>query len=197
MPNFYQSNATEYHDRTFAVDPASFLSPLTDRLAAGAFVLDVGCGSGRDLLWLKNRGFSVRGFERSLALAELTRTGAARDVIEGDFTTYDFSAIRADAVVLVGALVHVPPAEFASVLRNIAAALKANGLMLITIKEGDGRSEGVDGRIFYLYRDVDLRTVFAALGFAVLEFSRDVSKMGTGEIWLRYILKRANCNDGN
>jgi len=31
----------------------------------------VGCGSGRDLLWLKNRGFKVIGFERPKGLAEL------------------------------------------------------------------------------------------------------------------------------
>jgi SAM-dependent methyltransferase len=197
MPNFYQSNATEYHDRTFAVDPTSFLSPLTDRLAAGAFVLDVGCGSGRDLLWLKNRGFSVRGFERSPALTELARKNVGCEVVEGDFTTYDFSVIRADAVILIGALVHVPHFDFAAVLGNIAAALKADGLILITVKEGTDRSEGADGRIFYLYRDRDLRAVFAALRFTVLDFSRDVTQMGTGEIWLRYLLKRVDYHDGD
>jgi len=34
---------------------------------------ELGCGSGRDLLWLKNRGFHVIGFERSPGLAELCR----------------------------------------------------------------------------------------------------------------------------
>lgn len=190
MPNFYQSHATEYHDRTFVVDPTSFLLPLADRLSAGSFVLDVGCGSGRDLLWLKNRGFMVAGFDRSPTLAELTRKNAGCEVIEGDFKTHDFSAIRTDAVILIGALVHVPPTDFAAVLRNIAAALKVGGLMLITVKEGDGSSDGADSRTFYLYRDPDLRAVFAALGFTVLDFSSDVSTMGTGEIWLRYLLKK-------
>jgi SAM-dependent methyltransferase len=190
MPDFYQSYANKYHDKTFLVDPSSFLSPLVTRLTAGAVVLDVGCGSGRDLLWLKNRGFAVTGFERSPALAELARKNAGCEVIEGDFTTHDFSAIQADAVILIGALVHVPQSDFEAVLRNIAAALKAGGLMLITVKEGEGQSQGADGRIFYLYQDPDLRAIFAALGFAVLDFSRDVSQMGTGEIWLRYLLKK-------
>lgn len=190
MKDFYQTRAVEYYGKTFRVDPASFLSPLADRLPAGTLILDVGCGSGRDLLWLKNRGFAVKGFEHAPALAELARKNAACEVIEGDFTTYDFSAIRADAVILIGALVHVPQADFTVVLRNIATALKVDGLILITVKEGGGRSEGADGRIFYLYRDDDLRAGFTALGFAVLDFSRDVSKMGTGEIWLRYLLKK-------
>ena len=190
IPDFYQIHASEYHGRTFSVDSTSLLLPLVTKLEAGAFVLDVGCGSGRDLLWLKNRGFSVTGFERSSALAELARKNVGCEVVEGDFTTHDFSTFQADAVILIGALVHVPQAAFASVLRNIDAALKVDGLMLITVKEGDDRSAGVDGRIFYLYRDHDLRPVFTALGFALLEFSRDVSKMGTGEIWLRYVLKK-------
>lgn len=194
IPDFYQIHASEYHGRTFSVDSTSFLLPLVAKLAAGASILDVGCGSGRDLLWLKNRGFSVRGFEGSPALAELARKNVGCGVVEGDFTTYDFSAMRADAVILIGALVHVLPADVVSVLRNIAAALKVDGLMLITVKEGDNRSEGVDGRIFYLYQDHDLRTVFAALGFAVLDFSRDVSQMGTGEIWLRYLLKKGGAS---
>ena len=67
--------------------------------------------------------------------------------LEEDFISYDFSQIRADAVILTGALVRIPHSVFATVLRNIAAALKDNGLMLITVKEGTGSAEGADGRI--------------------------------------------------
>ena len=55
------------------------------------------CGSGRDLLLMKKRGFDVIGFDRSPALAELARGNAACEVIEGDFETYDFSSMRVDA----------------------------------------------------------------------------------------------------
>jgi len=36
----------------------------------------VGCGSGRDLLWMKKQDFDVIGFERSPGLAELARENA-------------------------------------------------------------------------------------------------------------------------
>ncbi|MHB8090527.1 MAG: hypothetical protein ACYDH8_02785 [Syntrophales bacterium] len=55
---------------------------------------------------------------------------------------------------------------------------------------GADRAHGADGRIFYLHHDSDLRCIFAALGFDVLDFSRDVSRIGTGEIWLGYLLKK-------
>jgi len=190
MIDFYRENHSKYFERTFNIDPSSFLSPLAAKLPPGAFILDVGCGSGRDLLWLKNRGFPVMGFERSPELAGLARKSAGCGVIEGDFTSYDFSSIRADAVILIGALVHVPHDDFAAVLLRIAEALKENGLMLITAKEGTGTAKGVDGRIFYLFQDRDLKVIYTSLGFQLLGFSRDLSKTGTGEIWLRYLLQK-------
>jgi SAM-dependent methyltransferase len=192
MTDFYDISAAEYHERTFRVDPSSFLSLMTARLRAGAFVLDVGCGSGRDLLWLKQRGFAVTGFERSAALAALARKNVGCEVVEGDFTTYDFSPVGADAVILIGALVHVPHGAFPDAVRNIAAALKVDGLILITAKEGAGTSEGRDGRIFCLHQDSDLRALFGQLGFVVLDFARDVSRLGTGEVWLTYLLRKSS-----
>lgn len=190
MKDYYRENHEKYFERTFNIDPSSFLSPLSAKLAPGAFILDVGCGSGRDLLWLKNHGFQVMGFERSPELAELARKSTGCDVLDGDFISYDFSSIRADAVILIGALVHIPHAYFAPVLRNIAAALKDNGLMLITAKEGTGVRESADGRIFSLFQDRDLKAIFAPLDFQLLDFSRNASKTGSGEIWLRYLVQK-------
>jgi len=65
MENYYQQNFDAYHQRTFHIDPKSFLSPLEMRLSKGAAILDVGCGSGRDLLWFKERGYEVTGFEKN------------------------------------------------------------------------------------------------------------------------------------
>jgi len=190
MIDFYRENHSKYFERTVNIDPSTFLSPLAAKLPPGAFMLDVGCGSGRDLLWLKNRGFTVMGFEKSPELAGLARKSAGCTVIEGDFVSYDFSQIRADAVILIGALVHIPHADFPAVLLNIAAALKDKGLILITVKEGTGSAEGVDGRIFYLFQHEELEAIFATLGFQLLGFSRDLSKTETGEIWLRYLLQK-------
>jgi len=190
MKDFYRENHREYFERTFNIDPSTFLSTLAAKLTPGSFILDVGCGSGRDLLWLKNCGFSVTGFEKSPEMAALARKNTGCRVLEGDFKSYDFSLIRADAVILIGALVHTPHVHFKDVLRNVVVALKDNGLMLITVKEGTGKAKGADGRIFYLFQHKELEAFFLSLGFRLLDFSRNASKTGTGEIWLRYILQK-------
>jgi SAM-dependent methyltransferase len=188
MPDYYQKNYKAYHEKTFSIDPSSFLAPLAQRLPPEAFVLDVGCSSGRDLLWMKKRGFDVIGFERSPGLAELVRENVGCEVIEGDFETYDFSSIFVDAIMLVGALVHVPHERFSKVFENITTAISDNGSVLITLKQGSGDLTDTDGRTFSLWEDKNTREVFDALGFKVCDFSTSVSKTGSGDFWMSYVL---------
>ena len=190
MQDYYQEKSKSYHEKTFAIDPSDFLAPLAERLTAGAIVLDVGCGSGRDLLWMKKKGFDVIGFDRSAGLVELARENVGCEVIEGDFETYDFSAISADAIMLIGALVHIPYDRFSDVFRNIISSMSDFGIILITLKEGTGTRTDTESRTFYLWRDEKARAIFASLGFKVCDFSRSASKTGSGEIWLGYVLEK-------
>jgi cyclopropane fatty-acyl-phospholipid synthase-like methyltransferase len=190
MTDFYQENYKAYHEKTFSIDPSSFLEPLARRLPPESFILDVGCGSGRDLMWMAKRGFEVVGFERSPGLAELARENAGCEVIEGNFETYDFSAIMVDAVMIVGALVHIQHDRFKEVFENITSALSENGSVLLTLKEGEGSRKDSDNRIFYLWQDDKARELIESLGFKVCEFSKSVSKTGSGDFWLSYVLDK-------
>jgi SAM-dependent methyltransferase len=190
MEDYYQHNFNKYHQQTFHVDPSSFLSPLENKLKPGAAVLDVGCGSGRDLLWFRERSYSVVGFEKPKGMVQLARKNAGCEVIEGDFKTYDFSRLSMDAILLVGALVHLPYEQFKPVFENISTCLNDTGKILVTLKEGSGLFEDEDGRVFYLWQDNDLREIFAELGYEILEFNRQVSLVRESDIWLGYVLEK-------
>jgi len=186
MPDYYQQNHIRYYEQTVSIDPGSFLSPLAGCLKPGSTVLDVGCGSGRDLRWFRERGFAPTGFERSRGLAALARKHSECPVLEGDYEWFDFSETAADALVLVGALVHVPHIPFESVFRNILRALKPGGHVLITLKEGRTESEEVGSRSFYLWQDEDSGEIFSKLGLEVIDFSRQTSKIRETDVWLGY-----------
>jgi SAM-dependent methyltransferase len=187
--DYYQSHFLEYHEQTFAVDPTTFLEPLVKRLKSGAEILDVGCGSGRDLLWLKNRGFKVIGLEKSAGLAGLARQHTGCEVIEADFESFEFSEYQVDAVTLIDALVHVPHEKFAEILSSILQALQHDGTLLLTMKAGKGSREFPDGRIFYLWKRPDLENIFDTLGLIRVHFSRQVSKVRPSDEWLSYVLR--------
>jgi hypothetical protein len=88
-------------------------------------------------------------------------------------------------------MVHVPRERFSNVFKNITSAIPDNGLVLTTLKEGSGDITYPDGRIFYLWEDPKAREMFDTLGFKVCDFSSSVSKTGTGDVWMSYILEKS------
>jgi hypothetical protein len=92
---------------------------------------------------------------------------------------------------LVGALVHVPHERFSKVFENITSAIPDDGSVLITLKEGSGDLTAPDGRTFYLWEDPKLRELFDSLGFKVCDFASAVSKTGSGDIWMSYVLDKS------
>jgi len=188
--DYYESNHAAYFERTVRIDPTPFLKPFADRLPAGAAILDVGCGSGRDMLWLKNRGFAVTGFERSPGLADLAGQRAGCPVIKGDFTAFDFSRLAFDALLLCGALVHLPPEQLPGVLDNILKALNTPGWVFLSLKAGRGHRADQQGRTFYLWQTQILEEILEKNRLHVLDFFHSTSAAGTGEQWLGYVLLR-------
>jgi len=189
MGNYYQTNFHEYHKRTFSADSSSFLDPFVKMLPPGASLIDVGCGSGRDLLWLQNLGFQVTGFEQSPGLADLARKYTGCEVIEGDFETYDFNDIKFDAILASGSLVHVPHNQLLPVIQNIKPALGQNGLFYISLKQGENFQTDHTKRTFYLWQDAELREIFRQLDLDVIHVSNTKSVIDTDDLWLGYILK--------
>lgn len=189
MNDFYTAHSDAYHQSTFHVDPTSFLTPLCRYLPNGARVLDIGCGSGRDILWMKKQGFKVTGFDRSFPLSAVAARKTGCPVIVGDFSCFDFCRFRMDALLLIGALVHVPPGEFQLCMKNILQALKPGGFVLISLKEGKGAHAAVDGRVFYHWSVSDLEDAFLGCGLEELEGFRQGSLLRNEDVWLTYVLK--------
>ncbi len=189
MTDFYEANCEDYFHSTVDIEPSSFLYPLTDILLPGAKVLDIGCGSGRDLYWLSERGFQPTGFERSPNLAAMARKHSHCPVIEGDFCSYDFSSLQFDALVLVGALVHLSKPELPAIFRSICQALVHPGCVLLTLKEGNGSKTFKDGRVFTLWSREELESIFAGINLEIVRFTRSTSKLRIDDMWLGYVLR--------
>ena len=191
MDDFYQKYYQWYHKRTFSIDPSPFLEPVARLLPVNASLLDVGCGSGRDLIWLKAQGFKVCGFEKSKGLARLARDKSSCEVIEGDFEIYDFTALSFDAVLASGSLVHIPHEKLPTVIGNIIQCLPVTGsYVYISLKHGYGIKTDTKGRTFFLWTAGELNKIYKQLGLTVIECSKSISLANSKDTWLGYILQR-------
>lgn len=189
MTDFYQSHAIDYFERTVSIDPAPFLTPFVRFLPPGASVLDVGCGSGRDLLWLKQLGFFVTGFERSECMAQLAIDYSSCDVIIGNFETFDFSKLTFNAILASGAFVHIPHHRLAHVMANVKQSLTTGGLFYVSLKHGAGMQTDSFGRQFYFWQDSDIRPLFTKIQMNVIFFACSRSALNKADQWLGYVLK--------
>ncbi len=192
MSTFYEKNHQQYFDSTVGIDPSAFLEPLARLLEPQATILDIGCGSGRDLLWFARRGFHPTGFEQAPNLARLAREHADCPVIEGNFCRYNFSNLQFSALVFVGSLVHLPKEDLSTILKSTCRALVPGGLILITMKEGNGTSSSSDGRVFTLWSREDIEQIFTTNNLYILDFSMQISKLRPNDVWLGYVLRLNN-----
>lgn len=193
MQHYYEENHQFYFDSTVNIDPAPFLKPLCQFLQPKDRILDIGCGSGRDLLWLSQQGFFPTGLEYSPNLARLAQIHSGCPVITGDYSRFDFEKLLAfDALLLIGALVHQPHSALADLLHSFSQALNSGGYLLISMKEGNGTQALDDGRQFTLWSRLDIEQVYTKCGLHIIDFNRQISKLRSEDIWLSHILRIGN-----
>ena len=60
---YYDYHAKDYFDRTVKIDISGLYSPFLELLPPKAYILDAGCGSGRDSLHFMKMAHSVVAFD--------------------------------------------------------------------------------------------------------------------------------------
>ena len=186
---YYENEARAFFEATVGIDPTPFLTPLAEGLTPGSRVLDIGCGSGRDLLWLKNRGFLPHGLEPSTALSVLAEAHSGCPVTTGEMSSTDLLERTWDGILLSGVLVHLPHTLVPGLLQRLKGALAPGGRLYISVKEGTGFATDSNNRRFYYWQDSDFRSALGNAGLRLLSMSRSASARGNSDIWLGYLLE--------
>jgi SAM-dependent methyltransferase len=138
---FYQARAPHYVLR-FGESHSRQLDAFLDRLAPGAKVLELGCGSGRDAARMRERGFAVDATDATPAMVAKAneRWGLGARVM----AFHELEAKAAYAGVWAHAsLLHCPREGLPDVLARIDRALVPGGWFFASYKLGD--AEGRDG----------------------------------------------------
>ncbi len=125
-------------DRRFAEHqwsqtPDPMLPELADPLGGGR-ALDLGCGPGRNAIWLAQHGFSVTGVDNSKVALQQAReraleAGVDLDLVEADLTEYRPPPAHFDLVVM--AHIHPGPDLLPAIILRSTAGLRAGGHLFV------------------------------------------------------------------
>ena len=111
------------------------------RLPRGGSILELGCGGGIDAAHMIASGFDVDPTDGVAEMAEQAEARLGRPVRVMRFDELDAIG-RYDAVIANAALLHVPKAGLAAILKRVWDALKPGGWHLASYKTGG--TEGFD-----------------------------------------------------
>jgi SAM-dependent methyltransferase len=144
--DYYNQYADEFAQATLYVDMESLYQPFLAELPESAHILDVGCGSGRDTLAFKNKGYQVEAIDYSEELVKKATQLAGIHVKYQSF--YDLSeVVTYDGIWACASLLHCERDRLAEVVGLLITALKSNGVLYMSFKYGDSDREK-DGRAF-------------------------------------------------
>ena len=187
--NFYRNNAKQVAKRYESV--VSDLSKhFSEVFNTGLKVLDIGCGSGRDLAVLHKLGYDTYGVDPTPQFVELAQDihpelknritqGALPDLsapFEGMF----------DGVLCSAVLMHIEVEQLPAAAIAIKACLKVGGRLLFSVpsKRLDVVSENRDqnGRLFIPNQADRLKSIFEELGFKTISTWNNSDSMGRDDV---------------
>jgi tellurite methyltransferase len=134
---FWENTYKSDDAATFGVEPSRNIKAIWKQFEKGWQILDVGCGEGRDSIFLAGQGFKVDAFDVSEAgIAKVQRISADKNVKLNawvqDLTQFQFNKSY-DVITTHGALHLVEREQWYDFIMQMKANTNAGGMNIIGI----------------------------------------------------------------
>lgn len=133
---YYNENAKKYYEQTKNGDMTELYNRFMALLPDKAYILDFGCGSGRDSKYFLEKGYTVKAIDGSEKLCEL-----ASDYIGQKVECMNFDELsdesKYDGIWACSSILHVERDNLPDILRKMIKALKENGVIYTCFKIGN------------------------------------------------------------
>jgi 2-polyprenyl-3-methyl-5-hydroxy-6-metoxy-1,4-benzoquinol methylase len=188
---FYNKNARQFCASTQRLNLRKLYSAFLHELPSTAHILDAGCGSGRDTKAFLAKGHKVKAIDASHQLALMATKFTGQHCQTVSFQNMDFHH-EFDGIWACASLLHISHAEMPVVLRRFANALKHDGVLFVSLKEGHGEHISEDGRFFSHYTPTDFAALLTGEGlFRTLRAWKTNTPDSSGQItgWLNFLAR--------
>ena len=190
--SFYNSNASSFIERTVAADVEALRKRFIKYIPQNGYVLDFGCGSGRDTKCFLEAGFRVDAVDGSEELCTAASEYSGVKVRCMDFFELDAKE-KYDGIWACASVLHVEKDRLSELFQIMTDALKPGGVMYLSFKYGDF-SGTREGRYFTDLTEKSFKELLSGLdGLSIEEewISEDVRPDRTVR-WLNEIVRKAS-----
>ena len=185
---YYERNAEKIIAGTEHADMSKQRTRFLRYLKAGSYVLDAGCGSGRDALTFLRAGYRVNAFDASEEICRIASARTGITVKKQRFETLEGEA-EYDGIWACASLLHVQRENLPDVLNRLYRMLKPQGVLYASFKYGIAGERIKEGRYFCDLDEIECRKLFTNSGFEIRELfvTMDVRTDRSGEKWVNVI----------
>ena len=188
---YYNTHAKAFVQGTVAVDFHITQDRFLAQLAAGASILDFGCGSGRDTKYFLQHGFAVEATDGSAELCKLASAYTGISVKQMLFDELE-AVEKYDGIWACASILHLAWADLVVVMRKMVRAVKDGGVIYTSFKYGQFTGER-NGRFFTDLDEEGLARLLKEVGgleVKELWITGDVRPCRGEEKWLNVLLTK-------
>lgn len=189
--NYYDTNAKEFVEGTLNVDFKTTQDKFINKLPAKGYILDFGCGSGRDTKYFLARDFNVDAIDGSIELCKIASEYTNIKVNHMYFN--ELSIVnKYDGIWACSSILHLSLDDLVDVFKRMSKALKDEGIIYTSFKYGDFSGER-NGRYFTDMTEDSFAKLIANVENLKVEeqwITADVRPQRGNEKWLNLILRK-------
>ena len=188
---YYNKNVELFVSSTKDVEFNKMQNMLLKYLKKGDYILDLGCGSGRDSKAFLEKGFKVVSVDGSEKLCNIASSYIGQEVIFTTFQNFK-SDIKFNGIWACASLLHLPYKDLKEVIKNLRNNLKEEGYFYLSFKYGEFEGER-NGRYFTNMTEKKFRNLIKdILEYEIVEekITSDARKGREEEKWLNIIIKK-------
>ncbi len=190
--DYYKNNAKVLMERYNSADMSSLHSIISKYIIAPTTVIDIGFGSGRDILFLRSLGCDVYGVDPVEDFVEFAQKHFEKpeNFIVGSFNSDFPNAWKSkfDILISIAVWMHLKPDEYPQAINSMKYLLAKGGMVILSFSVG--ARQGLDGRYFETLNADNVTGVFAEYGFKVIDVFCNIDGLGRDTIdWVTVILR--------
>lgn len=197
--NYYNKNASQLYERYNSADMSKVHKIIDKHTSGSDKVLDIGFGSGRDLIHLKRRGITAWGVDGSKSFVDIFKAeykSFQERIYHSVLPKLDLPKKYEDffsVIYSIATWMHLPKEEHFEVILNIKKYLKPGGKVIISYSISEREN---DPRYFEDINPEQLALLFETFGFNLLETTSNEDGLGRKKIiWVTQVFQYTDISE--
>jgi ubiquinone/menaquinone biosynthesis C-methylase UbiE len=188
----YDQIVQAYAERNQFKMPNTLVSMATDLIqhtGLNGQIVDIGCGTGRDMAWFESQGANITGIDLSMGMLTYARKKVTSGLFLMNMRQLGFRNAYFEGAWCCASLLHLPKSEAMYALQEIHRILKLGGMLVLSIQEGNGEEwedslvPGVK-RFYARYQANEMTEILLTSGFSILKANLS---QGSNRNWLSFL----------